>query len=67
MVLSVSFKNPIQPYVNSFPRLGGHRFDVLQSDFRDRWRGTFNSLNMDKKNDYDWRKCCDWKTALYYR
>ena len=56
-------KNPYSTYV-TFPRyLGGHRFDVLQSDFVTDGGATFTDLNMDKKMIMTGDKCCDWKTA----
>lgn len=56
-------KNPYSTYV-TFPRyLGGHRFDVLQSDFVTDGGATFTDLNMDKKMIMTGEKCCDWKTA----
>jgi exodeoxyribonuclease-5 len=56
-------KNPYSTFV-SVPRfLGGHRFDVLQSDFVTDGGATFTDLNMDKKMIMTGEKCCDWKTA----
>ena len=56
-------KDSYSTYVN-FPRfLGGHRFDVLQSDFVTDGGAIFNTLNMDKKMIMTGEKCCDWKTA----
>ena len=56
-------KNPYSTYV-TFPRyLGGHHFDVLQSDFVTDGGATFTDLNMDKKMIMTGEKCCDWKTA----
>ena len=56
-------KNPYPTYV-SFPRyLGGHRFDVLQSDFVTDGGALFTDINMDKKMIMTGEKCCDWKTA----
>ena len=56
-------KNPYSTFV-SVPRfLGGHRFDVLQSDFITDGGATFTDLNMDKKMIMTGEKCCDWKTA----
>ena len=56
-------KNPYSTYV-TFPRyLGGHCFDVLQSDFVTDGGATFTDLNMDKKMIMTGEKCCDWKTA----
>ena len=56
-------KNSYSTYVN-FPRfLGGHRFDVLQSDFVTDSGALFCDLNMDKKMIMTGEKCCDWKTA----
>ena len=56
-------KNPYSTYV-TFPRyLGGHRFEVLQSDFVTDGGATFTDLNMDKKMIMTGDKCCDWKTA----
>lgn len=56
-------KNPYSTFV-SFPRfLGGHRFDVLQSDFVTDGGAIFTDLNMDKKMIMTGEKCCDWKTA----
>ena len=56
-------KDSYSTYVN-FPRfLGGHRFDVLQSDFVTDGGAIFNNLNMDKKMIMTGEKCCDWKTA----
>jgi ATP-dependent exoDNAse (exonuclease V) alpha subunit len=56
-------RNPYSTFV-SVPRfLGGHRFDVLQSDFVTDGGATFTDLNMDKKMIMTGEKCCDWKTA----
>ena len=56
-------KNSYSTFV-SVPRfLGGHRFDVLQSDFVTDGGATFTDLNMDKKMIMTGEKCCDWKTA----
>ena len=56
-------KNSYSTYVN-FPRfLGGHHFDVLQSDFVSDGGALFRDLNMDKKMIMTGDKCCDWKTA----
>lgn len=56
-------KNPYSTFV-SVPRfLGGHRFDVLQSNFVTDGGATFTDLNMDKKMIMTGEKCCDWKTA----
>jgi ATP-dependent exoDNAse (exonuclease V) alpha subunit len=56
-------KNPYSTFV-SVPRfLGGHRFDVLQSDFVTDGGAIFTDLNMDKKMIMTGEKCCDWKTA----
>ena len=56
-------KNSYSTYV-SFPRyLGGHRFDVLQSDFVTDGGALFTDINMDKKMIMTGEKCCDWKTA----
>lgn len=56
-------KNSYSTYVN-FPRfLGGHHFDVLQSDFVSDGGALFRDINMDKKMIMTGDKCCDWKTA----
>jgi exodeoxyribonuclease-5 len=56
-------KNSYSTYVN-FPRfLGGHHFDVLQSDFVSDGGALFRDINMDKKMIMTGEKCCDWKTA----
>ena len=56
-------KNSYSIYVN-FPRfLGGHHFDVLQSDFVSDGGALFRDINMDKKMIMTGEKCCDWKTA----
>lgn len=56
-------KNSYSTYVN-FPRfLGGHHFDVLQSDFVSDGGALFRAINMDKKMIMTGEKCCDWKTA----
>ena len=56
-------KNSYSTYVN-FPRfLGGHHFDVLQSDFVSDGGALFHDINMDKKMIMTGEKCCDWKTA----
>ena len=56
-------QNCYSTYV-SFPRyLGGHRFDVLQSDFVTDGGALFTDINMDKKMIMTGEKCCDWKTA----
>ena len=56
-------KNSYSTYVN-FPRfLGGHHFDVLQSDFESDGGALFRDINMDKKMIMTGDKCCDWKTA----
>jgi exodeoxyribonuclease-5 len=56
-------KNPYSTYVNLPRYLGGHHFDVLQSDFITDGGATFTDLNMDKKMIMTGEKCCDWKTA----
>ena len=56
-------KDSYSTYVN-FPRfLGGHHFDVLQSDFVSDGGALFRDINMDKKMIMTGEKCCDWKTA----
>lgn len=56
-------KNSYSSYVD-FPRyLGGHRFDVLQSDFISDSGALFTDINMDKKMIMTGEKCCDFKTA----
>lgn len=56
-------KDSYSTYVN-FPRfLGGHHFDVLQSNFVSDGGALFCDINMDKKMIMTGEKCCDWKTA----
>ena len=56
-------KDSYSTYVN-FPRfLGGHHFDVLQSDFVSDGGALFRDINMDKKMIMTGEKCCDWKAA----
>ena len=56
-------KDSYSTYVN-FPRfLGGHHFDVLQSDFVSDGGALFRDINMDQKMIMTGEKCCDWKTA----
>ena len=56
-------QNPYTTYAN-FPRfLGGHRFEVLNSNFISDSGANFSSINMDKKMIMTGEKCCDLKTA----
>ena len=56
-------QNPYTTYA-SFPRfLGGHRFEVLNSNFISDSGANFSSINMDKKMIMTGEKCCDLKTA----
>lgn len=56
-------KDSYSTYVD-FPRyLGGHRFEILQSDFVSDNGALFSNINMDKKMIMTGEKCCDFKTA----
>lgn len=56
-------KDSYSTYVD-FPRyLGGHRFEILQSDFVSDSGALFSNINMDKKMIMTGEKCCDFKTA----
>ena len=56
-------KNSYSTYVNFPYYLGGHRFEVLNSQFISDSGACFPEINMDKKMIMDGEKCCDFKTA----
>lgn len=56
-------KDSYSTYIQ-YPRyLGGHRFDVLHSDFVSDSGAYFSGINMDKHMILTGDKCCDFKTA----